>query len=687
MTTCPSRLVIVWFSSFALTCSLCVDYGFPLQQSAWWCFAGSILVTLLYSACAARSSGVRPPGASFLVAIAVLCVVLMPYLKLGLSGSLGTSHPDGWNHTVRGLYLWQYAWGETEGLPVVYQYATHLSGTRWGASSLLAGLTIFAVPGDPTSALTLFFVITTGATLAAYWMLGSEIFPDLRLGLLFVVFASVVSWTPQILGVGNYENSLFNAYPPVICAVILSLRRRPASIPDAILAAVCSAAAFAGYPEGTAVFAVLLAPFLAVFLPKNLRPGILTRFLLPFSLVFAALAAPSLPRFLGLVLRQLGHATADPVGAALRPGETLFPGLLSAHAPSAFFAVGATEASSSWALLLAAYVFVPVTAILGVRSLANLSRCWIAASLTLAVLSFAFVLVLHYDYGVYKVANIGAFIWAPVLFAGLARLAGVDPLASHTSVPMPRLAILASMVIAACVAKTIHDPPITLVPASRYSVLAADPRLSGTDRVELRVASATDQLWATYFLRSIPLTCRQWRSYLGQPHVAEILTRAERPDAGRRLFLHDSKLKGLKGNPRLLLSDTAPPLLYRIENPNGVERLPDGRDFVWLGQAPIRFYIDSTSSATAQLLWDRMVFGPNSPGESTLDLEVTDAMGTRQLTLRVSDEVVPVRLSAGEQQVIVRCLTAPREVCHANQDARVLMIGLTAPRIESLSNN
>lgn len=679
-----SRLYLVWFATFAFGCNLSVELGFPLKTTVWACLGVSCLTVAAYFHATRPRPDLRLHVLLVCIGAASVAITLAPFLSLGLGGSLGTAHADGWNHVARGLFIWDYHWGTGGPLPVIYQYATHLAGTRWGASALISGLSIFTHFGDPASALTLFFLLTASATFAAFWMLGTELFADWRCALLFAVFSAVVSWTPQILAVGNYENSLFNVYPPALAAILMSIGRRPRNVPDACLGAICAAAAFTGYPEGTAVLGVLLLPFIAASVTRPQLSSATKGFFVPFAGLFAVLVAPAVIRFANLVAMRWGMAVAEPTATALRPGETLFPGLLGKHALAAFFTYGPQDPTSSWVLTAAAWTVFPLLLVFGARALLRRSWAPVAGLALLAAAAIGFGVFLRYDYGIYKVANIGTFIWAPTLFAGVAALVGAGRLADGSIVPAPRILLLASLVGAAGYTKIALDPSVTLIPSARYRALAQSPALENVGEVELRISSAIDQMWSTYYLRAIPLTSDVWRAYIGQPHVLRLIDKAEKsaPNA-RKVFLTDLPDEvSRRGEPRLHFTEVSRLNILSINSPYGLERTADGRRFLWVGPAPVRFRVISEVARNVCLRCAQFLIGPNAPDPSRLTLEVTDAGGVRVLTVTPTESQLPLHVAAGEQDIQIRCITPPKTVVHANGDTRSLLLGMVDPRLE-----
>ena len=56
----------------------------------------------------------------------------------GLSRYIGGPAQDGWSYVAYGQYLWEWPKGTEGGLAPLYQYAAHLSETRFISSAMLA---------------------------------------------------------------------------------------------------------------------------------------------------------------------------------------------------------------------------------------------------------------------------------------------------------------------------------------------------------------------------------------------------------------------------------------------------------------------------------------------------------------------------------------------------------------------
>jgi hypothetical protein len=88
----------------------------------------------------------------FTVALTVPPVVLLPYFVHGFGVYQGTPHPDAWSYTVFSAYLWDYPRLTDGGLAPVYQWASHLSLTRYVSPAEMGWLATATQEGDTQAA-------------------------------------------------------------------------------------------------------------------------------------------------------------------------------------------------------------------------------------------------------------------------------------------------------------------------------------------------------------------------------------------------------------------------------------------------------------------------------------------------------------------------------------------------------
>ena len=128
--------------------------------------------------------------------------------------------------------------------------------------------------------------------------------------------------------------------------------------------------------------------------------------------------------------------------------------------------------------------------------------------------------------------------------------------------------------------------------------------------------------------------------------------------------------------------DPTRPTVFRLDNPNGIERWPRGV-MTWLGDRPAVAWVFAPRAGDAVLSF-RAEAGPSLPGGGRLTLRVTGTDGTTRAHAVAADESaavrLPVRLKAGVSRLTLHC--ADRPTAAAPDDPRVLLLGIIALRLD-----
>src|SRR5712692_2967442 len=141
----PVITLVLWTTMLGIGVSL----GLPVRQ-LW--LIGWLLTILLAFFGVQRRDHLFLKNEWMLLMITILLPIglMAPYFWYGLATYLGSPAPDGWSYIASGQYLWQYPRGTEGGLAPLYQYAAHLSGTRFIASALLGFFSPIAGPSGDT---------------------------------------------------------------------------------------------------------------------------------------------------------------------------------------------------------------------------------------------------------------------------------------------------------------------------------------------------------------------------------------------------------------------------------------------------------------------------------------------------------------------------------------------------------
>lgn len=127
------------YSSLVLVLCLTTIFGVPLRTNSYW-----ILVIFLMSMVfgARRFLKIHFRLRSVLpVILASIGIAIAVGLK-SFQGCFPSITPDTWGYASFGQYLTDYSRGDHVALPLIDQFSATLSGTRFGASSLLGFLSV-----------------------------------------------------------------------------------------------------------------------------------------------------------------------------------------------------------------------------------------------------------------------------------------------------------------------------------------------------------------------------------------------------------------------------------------------------------------------------------------------------------------------------------------------------------------
>jgi hypothetical protein len=355
-----------------------------------------------------------------------------------------------------------------------------------------------------------------------------------------------------------------------------------------------------------------------------------------------------------------------------------FSGLLDHRLIPSLFALG-EEINSSYSLLNNLLPLV-LAGLLGVGLLALRKRlAWYPfVGLVLIGLVIWQNVAARYDYGTYKVVLCASW-WT---YVGIA--AGLSAVAARFGNSTWLRNSLVAVLVCGLAFEKIEDrreraalPPVTVAPLRQLQQIHA---LVGDAPILLDLDTDFDYLWSIYYLRDQPVSLASRRSYFSMPHIVPFIERAAEPateDCKYVLVSGSSPAAAEWRNARFSLLRRDQPRIARIENPNGVETV-EGQRFIWIGTAPARLHIAVPREGEYELRASQFGAGPSGPATSTRAVRVTDASGPRIVTVDAqTTTAISLHLSAGENDVILQCLDAPRkEPTGPNNDPRELILGL-----------
>lgn len=686
----PGACMVAW----ALVLGIGVSLGMSTRVLAvpFWSLTG---VAAIYGIVQARLEWTSRV-AGLLVLVLALPVGLMAYdVAHGLANYIGGPASDGWSYVAYGQYLWQWPKGTEGSLAPLYQYAAHLSRTRFVASGLLGVFSPIAGRRGDTQAAVGCFVAWTlfifGASCAAY---GTDRLARRRWLAALCALAVSSRWVYGAIQVHNYDNLIAISFLPLAMAVI----RRIAG-PDwrsSVTLGAILAAAIYGYPELAAFVAIGAA--LAV-LVRAFHDG---RWLAwvgwgagAAGLAFVLLL-PGLSDLRWFISSQIRGAT---VAVGARPGEGSFAALVSSHDWfSTFWGYEPLSATSrfakfatAWTLsghLLAAALWI-LTGFGIVRFLRR--RQWDAVALCglLMVGEVLMVARQHYSYGAYKFLLLQCWLMAAFVTAGAQTIADwitADGKSRHVLwrwLPGVAGAILACG-LAGTVAQRERAFHLTVAAGTiePYRALLAADRITAREPILVSVDDVIANEWAVYFLRDHPIRLLGYRGYMAMSHVVPLMNRSTPVDlSAARYVLSDDRSSVQRdvvwaGGPYILwrIPASGAAVLGQVDNPNGAERM-DGRSFYWIGSADTRVEVVATADGTIALT-GRFVPGPSLPVTPERHILLSSPADGEHLFAinRDADQVIPVLVQRGENEITIRDLDQPTAM--APNDPRPLLLGL-----------
>ena len=588
-------------------------------------------------------------------------------------------HPDSWSYQAFSDYLDHYSRGRSDGMPMVDEFGSHLQGTRFATPALLALLHDQPVLADvPTTRLTFsllclvvhFFSMTA---LGRACVNGS----DWLLPLCAAFLSTAEGWLGRILMAANNDNLIFVALAPALLALCCAAGDGGRAVRWRMTAALALlfGAILYTYPEGMALLG-------GQIVSRRAHAGRRLE-LVGGGLAGVALASPYLPTFGAFVRSQMNMGTT--ITLAQRPGEGFLPGLLlGPNRLAASFALGdeILPASTRLATNLLPLCLLALV-IAGAWFLSRRQRWFAWVALPLIGLYLWQNVAKHYDYGTFKVLVMSGWWVALAISAGVFWIA--ERLSLSTAGKIVLAALLLSLVGVTKSVNRLRLPPVALAEQIKsLQELSSLHFVTGQAPVLLAVDGEFDYLWATYYLRGLPLGTWQQRGYLAMPHVTPYLLRGVLPPPETCPFqlVSGARSGALWQNARFSLVRTTPLFLANLQNPaNGLEMI-DGQRFLWVGTQPATFHVVSRTAGHYLLSALRINFGPSMAGRMAAHVAVQDADGTHEVEVAAGASAIPIALAAGDTAVALRCLDVPEPGPH-NGDPRELMLGFLGPGVAS----
>lgn len=487
-------------------------------------------------------------GYLFMVICILLPILTMPsYFLNGLIDYLGSVLPDGWSYIAFGQYLWEYPRGAQGGLAPLYQYAAHLSNTRFVSAGLLGFFSPLVRIGDTQAASNLFqawALFSMACAVALYWATEKQ---STKLSVVATILSVLAGWTVNLVWANNFDNQLALAYLPAFAAManFLVVEKRRWWL----LFALFSAALLYTYPElaiiilGCAAFFVVTRLWEEKHAPKTyiqggvIALGAVFLFLLPIQNL--------LPVFL---LGQFQSA----LSAAGRPGEGLFPGLAEYNfLPAAIWGLGSEQGffRSIVGVLDGVGIALTLVATAGAIVLGRQRRWGLVLTLiSLTAVSIYYIVIQRYSYAAYKIILLNWWCLAGVLIVGTDYILNRLRFSSKAIALALGLGIIFFGVDAHERAIYYRDQSLEL---SQFSTVNQVKEISHGGPIQILVDDWIANEWAVYYLRDIPVSLTEYRMYMAQAHVVPFMQNASRIDPHIiHYFLTDSKFSAQEAASR-----------------------------------------------------------------------------------------------------------------------------------------
>lgn len=632
----------------------------------------------------------RPLALLGLLAALAAWLVLAEYAGkwLPTPADLLGPQPDSWSYQAFADYLDHYPRGRTSGMPMVDEFGAHLGEARFAASALLAFLHDLPVLADvPTTRLT-FCLLCLGVYFFSMLALGRAYigYAGWPLPLLAAFLATAGGWLGRLVMAANYDNLIFAALTPALLALCCG----PRTSSDgpvvrwrvAAAIALLSGAMLYNYPEGLALLGILCLPLVVALVGFGSKGRRHERWMEigVGGLLGVGLALPYLPTFGAYLHNQMTLGLK--VGPVLRPYEGLLPGLLGGSRLAAAFALG-DELQTIPVRLVSNLLPLGLLALMipGVGLIARRQRWFPWVALPLTILCLWQNVGKHYDYGTFKVLLAANWWIYPAIAAGVFRIAERGRFSTAATAILTGVLLLSIGAVKRD--NRLRLPTITLTdrvkPLQELSTLRF---VTGQSPVLLSLDDGFDHLWATYYLRGLPLSARLQKSYLAMPHIAPYLASGvfPPPESCPFLLVAGHRPNALWQNSRFSLVPATAVYLEELENPtNGLETI-GGQRFLWVGTQPATFRFFVLRGGRYALSAARFELGPSLGGKPAAHVAVTDADGTHSVEIITGTSSLPIALAAGDNAVVLRCLDTPVPLTPGG-DQRELMLGILAPDV------
>jgi len=617
------------------------------------------------------------------------------YFWHGIDKYLASSFQDGWSYISYGQYLWEYSRGMEGGLAPFYQYSGAINSNRFMSSAFLALFSFFK-RGDTQIVMGIFQAWTLFVFAASVTFFSIGAFHRKYMASIYTCALIFSGWVFNVLWLNNLDHLLSLGFLPVL--VIIIQKMNPKKWSWAILIGLLAGSLLYIYPE-MAVF--ILGSSILVFGFRLLKNRELfstySLFAIVATLSVFVLVLPYLKDLLFFMQIQI-NATK----AAIRPGETLFVGLLSANSqPSAFLGFGSEWGINKFLIFQNIFGFLlGIFFLLGIiKQLKNKNILLIVWLISLGATLYMLIRQ-NYSYGAYKLILLN--LWGVIFLI----FAGFESMSVRLSKSL-RQRLLVN-IVGICILVVFGISTLAHIAASETLPLLHQGRLEhrnveifksvkevegiiGRKSVIICVDDWLSNEWAVYFLRDLNVYLPTLRAYMNHPAVVGFMERSKKLEFDKVRFILTDKVlelanQNLSSQAEVVWSNGLY-TLWRLRDSNW-QILADARGprsfeqqkntvFVWLGKETIF----RTLSGIDKKIVFTMNVGPG-PGHDDKRRKISVSINGKVITNIEFDShrrlQIPFTIKKGLTDITVQTLK-PSEatVLSSNNDQRELLVGIS----------
>lgn len=490
----------------------------PIQSVTGWLWGATLALAIygLIRLC----SRLRRVDLLWILCTTLPMLTMGCYFTNGLTNYLGSVLPDGWSYIALGQYLWEYPRGTVGGLAPLYQYAAHLSNTRFIAAAMLGFFSPLVHAGDTQTVSSLFqaWGLNTIACAVAFFLVTAKY--ETPIVVTATALSVVSGWTANLVWANNFDNELALVYMPALAGIILILNERDWRwwfLSGGLIASI-----WYTYPE---LAIVTMAGVAVIALPRLWVERDRWRSWLKGVGLAIVVAFLFLLPLLGTLFTFIQMQFAATVSGGARPGEGVFGGLVSRQfLPAAFWGLGGEHQFESYRDLLnvGGFTFL-VLEILGLFRLWK-EKHWglVTTCLFLTLGTVYYIFLQRYSYGAYKLLIVNWWCLAIALTVGAEWVLGFPFRQAWRPGRVTGLTLLTGMIVANVLMHELYFRNLAL-DARCFRQINIAKQLAMDKPIQVLVDDWIANEWAVYYLRDIPIDLGAYRMYMAQAHVVPFM--------------------------------------------------------------------------------------------------------------------------------------------------------------------